>query len=108
VTPEELLPGTFTRQETGNLPKLVSILAEEFVPIYGEMMKKQLIDEIEAFGLKLKDLSERIPNRYLSDYSQKILVYADRFEIDSLLSHLNAFPKIMDTLNASINAENHE
>lgn len=95
---------TLSEEELNNLPELITILENKFVPICDSVIKSQMIDQIEEFGKDLVKLANEINIQFLKDYANKVCILADNFEIDKLLKTLERFPKII--LQLKINNHN--
>ena len=89
---------SFTDVPKAKLLELVKTLETRFMPVYQEVLKKQVIDQIEGFGKDLIELGKKISVDLLVDFGNDICLYSDNFEIDKLLDRLKAFPLIISKL----------
>ncbi len=90
----------FSHYDRQKLVKLASILAKKYVPLHKEIIRKNLVDEIQRFGDQLLHESKTYQLEPLSDYAHTIISLADQFEIKELRNTLKLFPDIVDKLNA--------
>ncbi|WP_461631477.1 PAS domain S-box protein [Labilibaculum euxinus] len=87
-----------TQEQLNQLPELIAVLENKFVPIYQNAIQSQMIDQIEEFGKELIKLAEENKIEYLKDYASEVCSLADNFEIDRLLKTLVKFPKVIEQL----------
>ena len=57
---------------------------EELLPLYRQVMSTQLMDEMEDFGRRLAEAGRRFDNKILIDSGNRIVDYADQFEVKKL------------------------
>ena len=70
--------------------------AEELVPLYHHIMSTQLMDEMEDFGRRLVQAGRRFGNKKLIDTGNRIVDYADQFEVEKLTNTLKQFNLILN------------
>jgi len=79
-------------------PELINMLENKFLPVFDDISKKQVIDQIDKFGLDLLSLGKNMSCGILSEFAQKLCIYAGNFEIDKLLKTLKLFPDIVNKI----------
>lgn len=82
-------------EQRNRLPELREILAGEFAERHSEILKSNLINEMERFGLDLENVGAEFSIEFLSQYGAEVASYASMFEIDKLEI---AFKKFKDIL----------
>ncbi|MEW6006508.1 MAG: ATP-binding protein [Stygiobacter sp.] len=80
------------------LPKLKSILTSEFIPRFEEILKSNLINEMEQFGLDLEKLGNEYSFAFLSQYGAEVASQAEMFEIEKLEITFAKFKNILELL----------
>ncbi len=98
----EVINIALTKEQLKTLPKLIAILENKFIPVYNNVKKSQMIDEIEQFGKDLLAVAEESNIEFLLQYTIEICNFTDNFEIDKLLDTLDKFPKIIEELKLNI------
>jgi PAS domain S-box-containing protein len=68
--------------------KLKQHAREVLLPLYHQVMSTQLMDEMDDFGRKLMEAGRQYDNKKLIDTGNRIVDYADRFEVKKLTKHL--------------------
>ncbi len=81
------------------LAKLATILSKKYVTLQKEIIRKNLMDEIQDFGCQLLQESKIYQFDPLSKYANTIISLADQFEIEKLRNTLSLFPDIVKKLN---------
>lgn len=69
---------------------------EELAPFYQRVMSTQLMDEMEDFGRRLAEAGRRFDNKKLIDTGNRIVDYADQFEVKKLTKLLKDFELILN------------
>jgi len=69
---------------------------EELVPLYRQVMGTQLMDEMEDFGRRLAEAGRLFDNKKLVDIGNRIVDYADQFEVTKLTKLLKEFEFILN------------
>ncbi|MDD2328782.1 MAG: PAS domain S-box protein [bacterium] len=69
---------------------------EELLPLYRQVMSTQLMDEMEDFGRRLAEAGRRFDNKKLIDTGNRIVDYADQFEVKKLTKLLKEFEVILN------------
>ena len=82
------------------------MLENEFLPINENVIRRQFIGQIEAFGQALVSLGERYSLSMISDYGMKICNYVNNLEIDKMMRALKAFPELIEKIKAINKADN--
>jgi PAS domain S-box-containing protein len=91
--------GTEKRSDKLNVfHELVKTLEEELVPVYREVMKKQQIGQMEAFGKRLAVLGEKACCRILMDYATDICSTTEKFDVELLIERFTEFPDIIQKI----------
>ncbi|SMO90819.1 His Kinase A (phospho-acceptor) domain-containing protein [Saccharicrinis carchari] len=85
------------------IPAFIETLELEFMPEYEKVIKNQVINEIEEFGLNLLHVSEKMNCKLFIGYGNEIKVYAENFDFERLIQTLRKFPKLVDWLKAETN-----
>jgi PAS domain S-box-containing protein len=68
----------------------------ELIPLYHQVIHTQLIDDIEDFGRRLTEAGQLFENKKLIDTGNRIVDYADQFEVEKLTIILKEFKLIFD------------
>ncbi len=69
---------------------------EELAPLYRRVMATQLMDEMEDFGRRLAEAGRRFDNKKLINTGNRIVDYADQFEVRKLTKLLKDFELILN------------
>jgi len=77
---------------------LITTLENEFLPVYREILARQVISEIEKFGKNLEGLGEKSGIKLITDYGITICSHAENFDIEQLMEKLRSFPEIIGRL----------
>ncbi|MBL7972040.1 MAG: PAS domain S-box protein [Prolixibacteraceae bacterium] len=85
-------------EQMEKLPDLIRILDNEFVPVCQEVLKRQVINQIERFGQELVSLGRATDFDVLVVFGEGVCMYADNFEIDKLMEKLKNFPTLVSDL----------
>ncbi|MBI9034581.1 MAG: PAS domain S-box protein [Bacteroidales bacterium] len=91
-----------SEEQKRKIPAFIKTLELQFIPEYEKIIKKQVINEIEKFGLNLLVISEKMDCQILIDYSNEIMMYAENFEFTKLIQTLKRFPERVDWLKYEI------
>jgi signal transduction histidine kinase/DNA-binding NarL/FixJ family response regulator len=91
-----------TEEERRQLPVLIELLEEKYLQRYEEVLRRQMIDEIDSFGSDLLALGDEMFCGDLVVYAREIRSHAKNFEIDDLTATLKRFPEIIDILKAHL------
>ena len=75
--------------------KVIDILEGEIMSLWQEATEEQMIDMIEAFAIKIKEVAENYEIMILSEYVTRLMQMVDEFDIDQLVSHLALFPQLV-------------
>lgn len=86
------------------IPAFIETLELEFMAEYERVIKNQVINEIEKFGLDLLNVSEEMRCEALIDYSNELIVYAENFDFEKLLQTLRKFPELVDWVKVETNS----
>lgn len=76
--------------------ELKQLAREELAPLYHRVMGTQLMDEMEDFGRRLAEAGRRFDNKKLIDTGNRIVDYADQFEVSKLTKLLKEFEVILN------------
>ncbi|MFZ5948032.1 MAG: PAS domain S-box protein [Stygiobacter sp.] len=88
----------FSDDQKKILPKLKNILTSEFIPRFEEILKSNLINEMEQFGLDLEKLGNEYSFAILSQYGAEVASQAEMFEIEKLEITFAKFKNILELL----------
>lgn len=69
---------------------------KELIPLYNNVMKKQLVDEMENFGKQLVSAGTRFNDKMLENTGHKIGTYANNFDVKKLTLTLQDFQLVLD------------
>lgn len=83
-------------------PEFIETLELEFIPEYEKVIRSQVINEIEKFGLNLLDISEKMGCQILIDYSNEIKVHAESFDFEKLMQTVKKFPELINWLKSEM------
>ena len=92
------LKADLSEEQQSQLPTLVQLLQTKFIPEYKQVLKKQVIDEIENFGRDLIIVGLANSANFLVEFGEEICMFSDNFEIDELMKKLKSFPKLVSSL----------
>jgi len=87
---------TWPVAETEWSDELKQYAREELAPLCNQVMRTQLMDDMEDFGRKLVEAGLRFENKKLSDTGNSIVDYADQFEVEKLTNTLKEFDLILN------------
>jgi len=85
-------------EQKKSLLKLKNILTSEFKPRFEEILKSNLINEMEQFGLDLEKLGNEYSFAFLSQYGAEVASQAEMFEIEKLEISFAKFKNILELL----------
>jgi len=84
-----------TEEQKRKLDEIINVLENEFLPMNENVIKKQLIEQIDFFGKGLVLFGEANSLSIIIDYGNKICYHVDNFEIDQMMKTLKKFPEII-------------
>ena len=87
---------TTTNKE--QLPEVIELLQKEYVPIFANVSKKQVIGQIRSFGDQLISLGVDHSNTIVTDFGKELSTYANNFEISKMMKKLMTFPELINRL----------
>lgn len=87
-----------TLKQKDQLPRLITLLENEYIPVYADVAKKQVIGQIKTFGKQLNALGKDHSNPLVTDFGKELLTYANNFEISKMMKILLTFPEIINRL----------
>jgi len=87
-----------TSEQKHQLPGLITLLENEYIPIFKDVAKKQVIGQIKTFGEHLYLLGKDQSNPLITDYGKELSTYANNFEINKMMKILITFPAIINRL----------
>lgn len=82
--------------------ELIKILENEFLPVYKDISRKQVIGEIHKFASDLLNLGKNMSCNSLVRYAEELCGYINNFDIDKVLKTLKIFPEIVEKLNTKV------
>lgn len=77
---------------------LIVKLENEFLPVYRDVLKKQMISQITSFGQDMIALGEKSEVQSLSNFGKEICSDAENFNVAVLMKHLKTFPGLIESL----------
>ncbi|NEW80918.1 MAG: response regulator [Mariniphaga sp.] len=80
------------------LPELIEILENEYVPIFTNVAKKQVIGQIKTLGEQLIALGIDCSNTIVTEFGRELSTYANNFEISKMMKKLMTFPELINRL----------
>jgi len=80
------------------LPRLIELLQNEYVPIFTNVSKKQVIGQIRTFGDQLIVLGVDHSNTIITEFGKELSTYANNFEISKMMKKLMTFPELINRL----------
>lgn len=80
------------------LPELIELLENEYVPIFTNVAKKQVIGQIKTFGEQLIALGIDCSNTFVTEFGRELSTYANNFEISKMMKKLMTFPELINRL----------
>ncbi|MBN2616613.1 MAG: PAS domain S-box protein, partial [Bacteroidales bacterium] len=75
--------------------QLKRFATNELVPLYHHVIKTQLVDEMEDFGKQLVAAGTRFEDEMLVHMGNKLVEYADLFEVDKLIQTMHEFQFVL-------------
>ena len=87
-----------TTKQKDQLPGLIVVLENEFIPIFADVLKKQVIGQIKIFGEQIYALGKAHSNPMITDFGKELTTYANNFEIGKMMKKLATFPALVNNL----------
>jgi CheY-like chemotaxis protein len=87
-----------TNTNKDQLPELIELLENEYVPIFTNVAKKQVIGQIKTFGEQLIALGIDHSNTIIAEFGRELSTYANNFEISKMMKKLMTFPELINRL----------
>jgi len=87
-----------TSKQKDQLPGFITLLENEYLPIFKDVAKKQVIGQINTFGEQLYLMGKDQSNPLITDYGKELSTYANNFEINKMMKILMTFPEIINRL----------
>lgn len=81
-----------------NLPKIINVLETEFMPQWETFQKKQPIEGVKAFGMRLKELGLSCHFDYLTNYGERLILHVNNFDINNMRATINEFQEMVNRL----------
>ncbi|KPA16501.1 multi-sensor hybrid histidine kinase, partial [Candidatus Magnetomorum sp. HK-1] len=78
--------------------ELISCLEKNFLTKWQEVVQRQYVPDIEKFILEIKALAEEYHSFLLADFSDKLALDMDLFDIENLKKSLMHFPDLINKL----------
>ena len=78
-----------------NLPEILSILNEKYLPLWEDIKDHLILYKIESFCNDLKQLAKKYQFQFLIDYANKINDDLDSVNLESLKKIIKKFPQII-------------
>ncbi len=95
----ELIPKSyevvFTKEQQQRIIGLISRIETEFLPLCNQALEKQVINQMELFGEKLSAFGKEEGVDIWTEFGNEIIDFAQKFEVDNLISKLNTFPELI-------------
>jgi len=83
-----------------DLPQIIKILHEEFLPDWEDIKDQFVLFEIEKFAEKLKAFAEKYKLILLINYAEKITEDLEIVDLEGLTERLPEFPELVNTLSS--------
>ena len=80
------------------LPELVATLQEHLETQWEGLKQTSLINEVEAFGVQMRDLGSQYNYPPLMAWGKRLSTQAQMFELDALPTTLDEFPRILEQI----------
>jgi len=80
------------------LPVLIEILECEYIPVFTNVAKKQVIGQIRTFGEQLIALGIDQSNTIVTEFGRELSLHANNFEISKMMKKLLTFPELITRL----------
>ncbi|KPA10643.1 multi-sensor signal transduction multi-kinase [Candidatus Magnetomorum sp. HK-1] len=81
-----------------HLPELIKTFETEYLPEWENVQKQFIIDEIESFAEKMKQIGEKYSFSALLDWSKDLNMQTQQFDMAKIPGTLKRFPGIVDRL----------
>jgi CheY-like chemotaxis protein/two-component sensor histidine kinase len=91
-----------SKREKEKVRELVDILEKQYMPVYRDLLKKQVISQIGLFGKNLSELGLKANDEDLAFYGKEIFNDAENFDVELLMEKLKIFPALIEKLNQSL------
>lgn len=95
--PANLLAENLVDADTEWSDNLKSFVNTELLPVFNQVMKSHLIDDMEEFGKLLVSTGQRFENRLLLVVGGKIIEYTELFEVDKLSQTMHEFQFLLNS-----------
>jgi len=82
-----------TQDQINLLPEILNKLETIYLLQFNEVVKNQVINQIEAFGRNIMEFGKNYSLQILMQFGQEVCRCSDNFEINKLQTVLNKFPK---------------
>lgn len=105
------VPDLATIDETGDISsdqkhkitEVVSILEQDFTPLWRRLEKKQKVETVKEMAGRLVEIGKQNDCVMVSQYGELLSNYIDSFDVANMRSHLKAFPDLLETLKRRLN-----
>ncbi len=87
-----------TSKQKEKLSIIIKDLENEFLPRYEQVLKDQVVNEIEIFIEELKTFAVQYELEILIDYCEELNKYAQSFIFDKLIVSMKKFPSIISII----------
>jgi len=87
-----------TNANKDQLPELIELLENDYVPIFTNVAKKQVIGQIRTLGEQLIALGIDRSNTIVTEFGRELSTYANNFEISKMMKKLMTFPELINRL----------
>ncbi|MCF8380736.1 MAG: PAS domain S-box protein [Bacteroidales bacterium] len=77
------------------LPQLVTILEQEYIPVWDEIKNKLMLFKIDEFASNLINLSTQFKIKFLEIYSNKLKSEIKSMDLDGMNETLQMFPEVI-------------
>ena len=85
-----------------DIVEILKKLEDEFLDKWSMFKTKQPMNEVQGFGIQLKELGDKCNVSLVSKYGDQLLKSINNFDIENMQKILKDFPKIIDKLKSFI------
>lgn len=104
ATTEELI-NSFTENDMTQIKapdNLLALLTKELQENYPVLQEEMMMNKIEEFGARLKDMAEKHNAHFLEKYASELMKMVDSFNIVKLPELMKQFPEIVNKMQISM------
>ena len=97
TTPKEL-SSALAIETLEHLPELVNKLEQEGMALWNTASRSGGFDDIEEFGICIKQFAERYALELLRDFSESLLAQTRNFDVEQIRLSLEAYPMLVEKI----------